>query len=89
MISSSYSLKEFIGVMSNKSYHDILLIADKEATEVERHLYRTNSYNDNNTSEGKEYAESLKGLICFLTSTVDPFDKNDLYSGLFKQLVIN
>lgn len=89
MISSSYDITEFIGSIIDKGYYDILLTADKEATEVERGLYKNYLHNNPNTNAEKEYAESLKGLICFLTSTVDPFDKNAIYSGLFKQLLSN
>ncbi|MBN1904757.1 MAG: hypothetical protein JW927_06640 [Deltaproteobacteria bacterium] len=87
MISSSYDITEFVVNISDKGYFEILQSADKEATEVERTLYKNYLHNDPDTSTEREYAESLKGLICFLTNTVDPFERNDLNSGLFKQLL--
>lgn len=89
MISSSYNISEFIGIIAHKSYNDILLTAEKEATEVERQLYRTNTYYDHKMSNKKEYAEALKELICFMRNTVNPFDKNDPHSALFKKLFVN
>lgn len=89
MISQSYNMSEFVSVIGNKNYDDILMTTEKEATEVERHIYKIRSGNIPGSENEVEYAQSLKDLIFYLKSTVDPFPKKNPNSQLFKKISEN
>jgi hypothetical protein len=61
LISADCRIQEFIEAMQDKSIKEIVLFADKEATEAERNCYRFGE-----TDCCRLYANKLKGLISFI-----------------------
>ena len=46
MISSNCNFSDFVAAIKDKPYHDIIYLADQEATAAERLLYRTGVSDD-------------------------------------------
>ncbi len=68
MISPDGNIKEFIKAIRGKSYEEVVLSADKEATEAERNYYRKKSETANLMvcENYQAYAKSLKDFIQFI-----------------------
>ncbi|MGD9365142.1 MAG: hypothetical protein PVH87_05560 [Desulfobacteraceae bacterium] len=64
MLSSSFDICEFIDKVKDHSKHEILYLADREATEAERHLYK-HSLKDNNEA-ARSYAVQLKDIVLYM-----------------------
>jgi hypothetical protein len=83
MISSNCDFSHFVAAVKDKSYHDIIYLADQEATAAERLLFR-NGVNSNERKKcGQRYASILKTFISYMRSNVRPQKMNDEYSELF------
>jgi hypothetical protein len=89
MISPTHNIEEFIGVIADKGYTEILLLTEREATEVERHIYRTRANDDSDITEEKVYAETLKELICYLRYSVNPFESDYPNLSIFRTVSQN
>lgn len=89
MISTSYSIPEFVDAIADKSYRDILTMAVQEATEVERQIYKSNSKNDTSKIGEKAYADSLKRFILYLRCTVKPTKSKDPNFPFFEMISKN
>ena len=60
MISTSFNLGEFLEHVKDKNYKEILALAEKEGTQVERLTHRRRQ------RESNEYIRLLWGLVFFL-----------------------
>jgi hypothetical protein len=65
MISDTYNISEFLDKAKNCSYRRVLVMADQEATEVERCLYKKNSAGSG-AIQLHDYVDTLKDFIAFL-----------------------
>ena len=89
MISPSCSIAEFVSAITDKGYSDILLFTDQEATEAERRLYKKRAKDCDDQAGEKAYAESLKGLICYMRYTVKPGKLSDPVFPFFEMISKN
>ena len=83
MISSNCDFSHFVAAIKDKSYHDIIYLADQEATAAERLLFRNTTNNDERKKCGQRYASILKKLIAYMRSNVRPQKNEDEYFELF------
>lgn len=82
MIASDCDIKTFIDTLKDKNYREIILLAEKEATEAERKYVRRKCGQATNDCS-KEYAKQLKCLIFYIRYGVKPRGlKEDVYSML-------
>ena len=88
MISSNCDFSHFVAAIKDKSYHDIIYLADQEATAAERLLFRNATNNDERKKCGQRYASILKQLIAYMRSNVRPQKDADEYVELF-DLILN
>lgn len=77
MISDSCDFDEFILKTNGRDYHDIIYLADREATEAQRRFYHGGLSDDEKTRCGQQYAECLKGFITYLRYGVRPARVDD------------
>jgi hypothetical protein len=89
MISSSYSILEFMKAVEEKSYQDIICLAEREATEAERMSYRPRVAVEANKMGNEEYAENLKNLLFYLRYHIKPFGVSDTVFELFELITRN
>jgi hypothetical protein len=89
MISSSYSIPEFIKAVENKGYQDIIYIAEREATEAERMSYRPRVASEAKKMGSEEYAKNLKHFLFYLRYHVKPFGVSDRFFALFESIAHN
>jgi hypothetical protein len=80
MISPSFDIKEFINVVKEKDYDEMLLTAEREALESWRHRYHKRS--DRNDLSGKSYESDLMSFISLLRSSV-VFKSHDLKNEIY------
>jgi len=66
MISPNCDIREFISVLENKDYFEMIYLLDKEATEAERQLFNPKSKMSEKLVCGPEYVINLKNLIFYL-----------------------
>ena len=64
MLSTSFDIGEFIDKVKDRSGREIIHLADQEATEAERLLYR--SRHRNNGADLRSYAMLLKDIVLFM-----------------------
>jgi hypothetical protein len=83
MISSNCDFSHFVAAVKDKSYDDIIYLADQEATAAERFLFRNSINDDERKKCGQRYASILKTFISYMRSNVRPQKTNDEYSELF------
>ncbi len=83
MISSNCDFSHFVAAIKDKSYHDIIYLADQEATAAERLLFRNAANNEERRKCGQRYASMLKKLIAYMRSNVRPQKDEDEYFELF------
>lgn len=86
MISRDCKFSEFVGAVRNKDYHEILLLADREATEAERKRMRRRSDDPLGERCGKLYAERIKQLIEYMRYEVRPRLRDARDAELFESL---
>lgn len=86
MISPSYKIIEFVDSILEKDYWDIIYLAEREATEAERHLYRPEFAKTAGQKGARHYVNVLKMLIFFLRNGVRPRGLGDQERELFRSL---
>lgn len=64
MLSSSFDICEFIDKVKGHSGQEIIFMADQEATEAERHLYK--KYPDNHLEYARTYVTLLKDVVLYM-----------------------
>jgi predicted nucleic acid-binding protein len=84
MISSNCDFSDFVAFTKDKSYQDIIYLADQEATAAERLLYRNAVNNAERKKCGQEYATILKDLIVFMRCHIRPKKKENDFFELFE-----
>jgi hypothetical protein len=89
MISSSYSIPEFIKAVEDKGYQDLICLAEREATEAERMSYRPSVAMEAKRMGNEEYAEDLKHFLFYLRYHIKPFGVSDTVFELFKMITRN
>ncbi len=65
MLSTSFSMVEFLNKARSNSYQRVLTLANREATDAERFLYKKKGAVDGNTTV-REYASCLKDFIFYI-----------------------
>jgi hypothetical protein len=85
MISSNYDLNEFLISVEGKDYSNIILLANREATEAERIVLHSEFKIGKKEQCAKDYADELKELIFFLRSTIVP-KKTDMKFGQLSKI---
>jgi hypothetical protein len=83
MISNNCDFTHFVAAIKDKPYHDIIYLADQEATAAERLLFRNAVDDDERVKCGQRYASILKNLIAYMRSNVRPQKATDEYQELF------
>ena len=86
MISSAYKIEEFVKAVEGKDYLDIIYLADKEATETERHLRQPQVAARARRNGGEEYATAIIALISFLRYGIKPRGISEATIELFRSL---
>jgi len=89
MISSTYSMPEFIEAVSNKGYQDIIYMAEREATEAERMTYRPRVSSEAKKMGCEAYARNLKHFLFYLRYHVKPTGVSDGNFQLFELISHN
>lgn len=89
MISANCDFSDFVAAIKDKSYHDIIYLADQEATAAERLLYRNGVNNAAKKKCGQQYASVLKDLVSYLRYHVRPKKRKDEYCDLFALVLEN
>lgn len=64
MLSKKYDIREFIEKVRDLSFEEVIVLADREATFTERHLYR--DCRQRKCEQASRYARSLKDFIVFM-----------------------
>jgi hypothetical protein len=64
MLSASFDINEFIDKVKGRSDHEIIYMADREATEAERHCYKRS--NGENAEDARSYATLLKDVVLYM-----------------------
>jgi hypothetical protein len=82
MISADCDINEFLKSIGDKDYLDIIFLADREATEVERIALRSGHRFGKKERCLKDYADDLKDLIFYLRFTVKPKKFTDKFGQL-------
>lgn len=83
MVSADCDIREFITVLENKSFFEMIYLLDKEATEAERLLFNPKSSIHKRQICGIEYANSLKNFIFYLRYGARPKGLKQEYLTLF------
>jgi hypothetical protein len=65
MLSDTCNILEFLDKAKKSNYQRIMALADREATDVERFLYRNQGSSTADTTR-REYATTLKDFISFM-----------------------
>ncbi|MGD9363502.1 MAG: hypothetical protein PVH85_31860 [Desulfobacterales bacterium] len=87
MISSDCDINKFVSSLGDKDYLDIIFLADREATEVERIALQSGYEIGEREKCLKDYADNLKDLICFLKYTVKPKKLTDKFGHLSEKIM--
>jgi hypothetical protein len=86
MISPNYDINEFLEEIRDKKFYDIIFMANKEATEVERIALHSGHVRGKKNNCG-DYANNLKELIFFLRYTVKPKKLTDKFGYLSEKVL--
>ena len=86
MISSSCSIREFADALQGKDYLEIIYIAEQEATEAERSLYRPKTAKSFRQNGGEKYANLLKDFIFYIRYGVKTPAISDSDFQMFRSL---
>ena len=87
MISTNCDFSHFVAAIKDKTYEDIIYLADQEATAAERIFFRNNADNRERKKCGQKYAAILKKLIAYMRSNVRPQNSEDEYVELFAMIL--
>ena len=85
MISSNCDFEKFVRAIRGKDCYEMILLAEKEATEAWRYSYRHAS-EDGENATSRRYQDQLIGLIDFLRHGLRPGGFNDQDFQLCRQL---
>ena len=66
MLSPSFDIAEFMNKVKKYEIDDIIYLTDKEATEVERCIYKGRSCSGRDERQLRDYALILKDLILYM-----------------------
>jgi hypothetical protein len=85
MLSDTYSIVEFLDKAKCNNYHRVLTLAHREATDVERFLYK---HQDQSAGESElhEYATILKDFIAYMRYGIKTRKVRSLDLEFFKTL---
>lgn len=72
MISDRCDFDDFMQRANGCGYNEIIVMADREATEAERRRYLARCSEEEKQLCGREYAECLKGFIAYLRYGIKP-----------------
>lgn len=86
MISSSFNIVEFVNAAQGKGYHDIIHMADQEATEAGRLLIHPRTSEEARGKGADQYVTILEELIFFLRYGIRPHGLSDAVFQLFRAL---
>jgi hypothetical protein len=87
MISSNCDFSDFVAAIKDKSYYDVIYLADQEATAAERLLFRNGVHDDERKRCGQKYASILKDLISYMRSNIRPKNGGNEYFELFAMIL--
>ena len=87
MISANCNFSDFVAAIKDKSYYDVIHLADLEATEAERLLYRMGVDEEEKIKCGQKYASVLKDLISYMRYNIRPTTSKDKYLELFEYVL--
>jgi hypothetical protein len=85
MLSDAFSILEFLDKAKCDSYHRVLTLAHREATDVERFLYRNRNVPHTDTKL-HEYAAILKDFISYMRYGIKTRKVRSLDLEFFKVL---
>lgn len=77
MISSSFDFQEFAQAVKGKDFHEIIFVAEKEATEAWRTTYHS-TVSEVNMQKSQQYQRRLIGLIDYIRNGVHPTGQESL-----------
>lgn len=84
MLSTSYSIVEFMKKAEGHSYEEIIWMADQEATEAERRFYRLGRSGD--SDKILSYTRYLKDFILYMRHGVRTLKTRDLKLDPFRKI---
>ena len=85
MLSETYSIVEFLDKAKGNTYQHVLTLADREATDVERFLYKKQRAAMSLTKL-REYAATLKDFIAYMRYGIKTRNMRPLDLDHFKAL---
>lgn len=89
MISSSFDFQEFVEAVKGKDYHEIIIVAEKEATEAWRTTYRC-AGSAENTQKSQQYQKRLIGLIDYIRNGIRPSGRDSrIYKAVLQEEVFS
>jgi hypothetical protein len=86
LISPSYDITEFVDVVLERDYWDIIFLAEREATKAGRHLYRPLIAKTAEQKGAGHYTDLLTMLFYFLRNGVRPRGPQKQELDLFHSL---
>jgi hypothetical protein len=72
MISDRCDFDDFVSKTTGRDYHEIIYLADREATAAQRRVFHTGVSEEEKDRCGYQYAECLKGVIAYLRYGIKP-----------------
>lgn len=89
MISTNCEIADFLQATEGKDIQEIIELADREATEAERCLYRSGAAAELKNGCGRQYAQCLKDLIFFMRYGIKPAGLDPAHLALFRSITLN
>ena len=86
MISPSFNFEQFVESVQDKEFHDIISLAEKEATVAWRAAYQKNGSIDPGMMKSRDYQDKLLGLIDYIRHSVKPETFSDQDIQLFDRI---
>ena len=87
MLSPGYNIGEFVEKVKNRSFDEVIVLTDREATETERCLYRDCPAATRRAA--RNYAVSLKDFILFLRHGIITRSTKGLNLRAFKTIRVS
>jgi len=89
MISSSFDFQEFAAAVKGKDFHEIICVAEKEATDAWRTTYRS-AISEENAHKSLQYQKKLIGLIDYIRNGIRPAGQESrIYESVLKEEVFS
>ncbi|MBF0117505.1 MAG: hypothetical protein HQK79_01620 [Desulfobacterales bacterium] len=76
------NIDDFIFSIKNRSFEEIILMANEEATKAERHCLKCGLVKKSEKDSIKEYATAIKHLICYMRYAIKIPSKFIVYDEL-------